>query len=44
MTMMAAFPIYGENLKNPIIRNWKADDLETWYAASSAQLSLNVFK
>ena len=36
MTKMAVMPIYGKNLKNLLLRNPKADDLETWYAASSA--------
>ena len=31
MTKMAAMPIYGKNL-----RNQEADDIETWYATSSA--------
>ena len=34
MTNMAAMPIYGKNLKN-LIWNQKADDFESWYAASS---------
>ena len=29
MTKVAAMPIYGKNLKNLILRNQKADDLET---------------
>ena len=29
MTKMAAMPIYGKNLKNLLLRNQKADDLET---------------
>ena len=33
MTKMAAMPIYGQNL---LLRNQKADNLETWYAASGA--------
>ena len=32
MTKMAAMHIYGKNLKNLLLRNLKADDLETWYA------------
>ena len=37
MTEMAAMRIYGKNfLKNLFLRNQKADDLETWYAASGA--------
>ena len=35
-TKMAAIPIYGKNLKNLLLRNQKADDLETLYATSSA--------
>ena len=27
---LAAMPIYGKNLKNLLLRNQKADDLETW--------------
>ena len=34
MTKMAAVPIYGKILKNLLLRNQKADDLESWYAAS----------
>ena len=33
MTKMAAMPIYGKNL---FLRNQKANDLETWYAALGA--------
>ena len=40
MTKMAVMPIYGKNL----LRNQKADDLETWYAASGAQVLPNLFK
>ena len=29
----AAMPIYDKNLKNLLLQNQKADDLETWYAA-----------
>ena len=36
MTKMAAMPIYGKNLKNLLLQKQKADDLETWYAASGA--------
>ena len=34
MTKMAAMPIYGK----------KADDLETWYSASGAQVLSGLFK
>ena len=44
MTKMAAMPIYGKNLKNLLLRNQKADDLETWYAALSARVLPNLFK
>ena len=37
MTKMAAMPIYGKNLKKSS-PNQKADNLETWYAASGAQV------
>ena len=37
MTKTATMPIYGKNLKN-LLRNQKADDLETWYAALGAQV------
>ena len=33
MTNMAALPIYGKNLKNPLLQNELTDDLETWYVA-----------
>ena len=36
MTKMASMPIYGKKLKHLLLRNHKADDLETWYAASDA--------
>ena len=38
MTNMATISKYGKNLKNPLLRNQKADDLETWYVASGASL------
>ena len=45
MTKMAAMPIYGKNLKkNLLLRNQKADDLETWYAALGAQVLPSLFK
>ena len=43
MTKVAAMPIYGKNLKN-LLRNQKADDHETWYAASSARVPPSMFK
>ena len=44
MTKIAVMPIYGKNLKNYLLRNQKADDLETWYAASGTQVLPNSFK
>ena len=45
MTKVAAMPIYGKNLKkNLLLRNQKADDLEIWYAASSARVLPSLFK
>ena len=44
MTKMAAMPIYGKNLKNLLLQNPKADDLETWYAALGARVLLRLFK
>ena len=35
--------IYGKNLKN-LLRNQKADDLETWYAALGAQVLPSLLK
>ena len=42
MTKMATMPIYGKNLKNLLLRNQKADDLETWYAASSTTMFVQM--
>ena len=44
MTKLAAMPIYGKTLKNLILRNQMANDLETWYAASGARVLPNLFK
>ena len=45
ITKMAAMPIYGKNLKkNLLLQNQKADDLETWYAASGAPVPPSLFK
>ena len=44
MTKMAAMPVYGEKLKNPLLRNQKADDLETWYVAPDARVIPSSFK
>ena len=44
MTNMATMPIYGKKkLKNLLLWNQKADDVET-YAASSAQVLTSLFK
>ena len=43
MTKVAAMPIYGKNLKNLLLRNQKADDLETWYAALGARVLPSLF-
>ena len=40
---MAAMPIYGKKLKNLVLRNLKADDLETWYAVLGAQVLPTLF-
>ena len=44
ITKMAAMSIYGKNLINLLLRNPKADDLETWYAASGARVLPRLFK
>ena len=31
MTKMAAMPLYGKNLKNLLLQNWRADFHKTWY-------------
>ena len=41
ITKMAAMSIYGKHL---LLRNQKADDLETWYVALSAQALPSLFK
>ena len=37
-TKMAAMPIYGKHLKNILLWNQKADDLESWNAASGTRV------
>ena len=37
-------PYIVKTLKNLLLRNQKADDLETWYAALGAQVLPNLFK
>ena len=45
MTKMAAMPIHGINLKkNFLLRNQKADDLESQYASSGAQVLPSLLK
>ena len=44
MTNIAAMPIYGKNLKNLLLRNQKADDVESWYAASGGRVLPSLFK
>ena len=41
---MTAMPIYGKNLKNILLWNQKADDLDTWYAASGTRVLPNLLK
>ena len=44
MTKMAATPTYGKNLKNLLLQNEKADDLESWYVAMGARVLQDLFK
>ena len=44
LTKMASCPDIVKLLKNLLLRNQKADDLETWYVASGAQVLPSVFK
>ena len=44
MTKMATMPIYGKNFKNLLLRNQKADDLESWYDSSHALVLPNLLK
>ena len=41
MTNMAAMPIYVTNLKTHLLWNQKADDIESWYAASGTRVLPN---
>ena len=43
MTKMTAMPIYGKTLKNLLLWNQKADDLESWFAASGARVVVFLF-
>ena len=42
--VQTAMPIYGKKLKNLLLRNQKANDLETWYIASGARVLSSLFK
>ena len=44
MTKMAAMPYIVKTLKYILLRNQKADDLETWYAALGALVLPSFFK
>ena len=44
MTKMATMAIYGINLKNLLLRNQMADDLETWYASSGVRVLPSLLK
>ena len=44
MTKVAHMPIYGKNLINLLLKNQKAYDLETWYAALGARVLPSLFK
>ena len=44
MTNMAAIPIYGKNLKNLLLWNQKAGEVECWYVVSGARVLTNLFK
>ena len=44
MSKMAVMPIYMVKTLKNLLRNQKADDLETWYAASGARVLPNSFK
>ena len=44
MTNMASMPIYGKNLKNLLLWNQTADDLESWHAAPGTRVLPCLFK
>ena len=44
MTKMTTMPIYGKNLKNPLLHNQKFYDLETWHAALDTQGLQSLYK
>ena len=43
MTKKAAMPIYGKNMKILLLRNHKADDLESLHAALGTRVIPNLF-
>ena len=43
MANMAAMPIYGKKLKTLLLWNQKANDLESWYAASGTRVLPGLF-
>ena len=44
ITKMVSMPIYGEDVKNLLLRNQKAYNLENWSVASSARVLQSLFK
>ena len=44
VTKMAIMPIYGKNIKNLLLWNQKADDLESWYTALGTRVLPSMFK
>ena len=42
--IVAPCPYMVKTLKNLLLRNQKADDLETWYAASGGRVLPSLFK
>ena len=44
ITKIAVMPIYGKTFKSLLFWNQKADDLETWYAASRTRVLPSLFK
>ena len=44
MAKMAAMPKYNKNLKNLLLKNQKAYDLETWHVVSGAQALQSLYK
>ena len=44
MAKVAAMPIYGKKILNLLLRNQKANGLETWYATLGVQVLSSLFK